>query len=1347
MLNICSCRFDQDLHDNIGRVNMAEYASFEPIDIVYTWVNGSDPQWLKKKDFWSKQHRLNQDDGNHVSSTPLGNETTYNPSNISLPISVSLNSTSSIDLDDTDSKNRYRDNYELKYSLRSVVKHAPWIRRIYLVTDNQIPHWLNMNNGNRLVVLSHEDIFQDKSVLPVFSSPSIESQLHRIPGLSKRFIYFNDDVMLGSAVYPDDFISLAGIQRLYFAWDVPKCNPGCNENWIGDGACDKACNVAACNFDYPDCVNVTATSNTNNVEKSKPSNFCNKGCPDSWLGDRVCDQRCNIPECAYDVGDCGINAVTESFPAIASLSQTATVKVGTWNTSWTDNQLLSDLYLSPNGSHPIVLRVPIDSHAFHVNLSSLACLSTSDPRECPHQDVLGFKYASAISEGDELLQTSVLVHKHHSLVGILYHQQDNAPPIPELPYDINFTVYGYNPITNISMSAAFTVRVISSSSAIKDWNEAFPSSMGVVKGYAAKCPSVSCAMSGQSQASSIDLSPQPFHKSLGSAVDVLEGIRVRVPWNSSYASYARDLFIAVFNDEMKMGVKSSYSWKAKLCDVLHKPTDSDIACDNILNESNIILLIPSRGKPWHEEINGTWKNSQILILKASSMMRDDHYLWQSSSQSIKEYAKQVLESDANAEAEILSCLSVSYLWGGNTVSAGVTVDNSSTTIPTSPPDSSVRRRLDSSDVQISRYFTQMSEFVSSLWTWFFDYDGDQEGYHRHRRKLTDTYAQSLVHVNRLYNKRYGHENRKVPAHMPHMINKYLMAELQASWPEEWNRTSSNRFRTPKDMQYSFSYYYYLLNLHKSHPADIQSFISREVDTNHDGYVDTNEFHSLLTMMYSKSLTNEDTVSVHANCSASRHINNLDPNASSYTEVFPYYFGNLRKTYDFDQLFFTVKELADCSLVRDQLLAGFDWNLYHPTHNLGSEKDIAFEMISDNYTETLKQLDSVRRRKVKFICINDNMQNPPEELLHQLSFFYEALFPKPSIFELPAGQSNPTLYTNEYRENYMKHRYFLAPFRFILATCHRLWNDFKGFGESVLSSAYQAFLLLVLNVLAKLVGDKDTELMLILHHMRDDVSRRHPIEASLLSFDLRYLSLLTIFILVIIVLKKYYSSYRVSSHHRPRQIITDELGLADKQLKKRHLSRHHHQADETAYGASSDEVSIDESANLATASEDDVDTIIQLELNRRTSFAEASESGGDPSMLSITNAESPDEDILNTLWKSTTSAGNKWSSSSTSESSLPPSVDADHATRSNLRRAGGNKKNQHVQFDVPDEAIGGIFNRVSDWLTSSTKRGSTNKPAKVSLSLLCYQGGLTLTFLSYSTRITKLTYYKVACSSI
>ena len=77
---------------------------------------------------------------------------------------------------------------QLLYSLRSIELYAPWIRHVFIVTNGQIPYWLD---SDRVTIITHNDIYPDKSHLPTFSSPSIETHLHRIPNLSERFIYLN----------------------------------------------------------------------------------------------------------------------------------------------------------------------------------------------------------------------------------------------------------------------------------------------------------------------------------------------------------------------------------------------------------------------------------------------------------------------------------------------------------------------------------------------------------------------------------------------------------------------------------------------------------------------------------------------------------------------------------------------------------------------------------------------------------------------------------------------------------------------------------------------------------------------------------------------------------------------------------------------------------------------------------------------------------------------------------------------------------------------------------------------------------------------------------------------------
>lgn len=142
----------------------------EPIDAVYTWVDGAWPGY----DELLRRH--------------AGDRHDLNP-------------------------NRYRDNLStLKYSLRSLARYAPWIRHVIIVSCRpQCPPWLN----TRDVRLVHHDEFIPAADLPTFNSFAIVANLHRIDGLSRRFVYIDDDKLFGSPVTPGDFFDDHGRPRIY----------------------------------------------------------------------------------------------------------------------------------------------------------------------------------------------------------------------------------------------------------------------------------------------------------------------------------------------------------------------------------------------------------------------------------------------------------------------------------------------------------------------------------------------------------------------------------------------------------------------------------------------------------------------------------------------------------------------------------------------------------------------------------------------------------------------------------------------------------------------------------------------------------------------------------------------------------------------------------------------------------------------------------------------------------------------------------------------------------------------------------------------------------------------------
>lgn len=220
-----------------------------------------------------------------------------------------------------------------------------------------------------------------------------------------------------------------------------------------------------------------------------------------------------------------------------------------------------------------------------------------------------------------------------------------------------------------------------------------------------------------------------------------------------------------------------------------------------------------------------------------------------------------------------------------------------------------------------------------------------------------------------------------------------------------------------------------------------------VDTDSDGLLSDNELRTLAAILTgdapSESLS-EALSECIANHSAA-FSSNLHPNHSEVvTHSTP--LGTLQKSFSM-RLFPTIEEALGCPKIEEGLREKVDWRAkgiaIAPV--MGSDKDVvAFEMIGDNYTDTLRQLDSVRARQSKFICINDNMQNPSRELETALQDFFSAFFPIPSIFELPVGKGNPTLYLDEYLRLYPQSRQYPSapsrPFRLSFAFSGRAVAD-------------------------------------------------------------------------------------------------------------------------------------------------------------------------------------------------------------------------------------------------------------------------------------------------------------------
>jgi hypothetical protein len=119
-------------------------------------------------------------------------------------------------------RTRFDQVNEIQYTIDSILKFAPFVRQIFLVTDNQIPEFLN-NKKNQdqyrtVTTVDHKEIFKEhETYLPTFNCRSIESCLFRIPNLSEHFIYFNDDFFLINETKIEDFF-IKGLPVLRGRW-------------------------------------------------------------------------------------------------------------------------------------------------------------------------------------------------------------------------------------------------------------------------------------------------------------------------------------------------------------------------------------------------------------------------------------------------------------------------------------------------------------------------------------------------------------------------------------------------------------------------------------------------------------------------------------------------------------------------------------------------------------------------------------------------------------------------------------------------------------------------------------------------------------------------------------------------------------------------------------------------------------------------------------------------------------------------------------------------------------------------------------------------------------------------
>jgi hypothetical protein len=145
-----------------------------PVDVVIAWVDGDDPKLAEKRSRYLSGARITTASGAHST--------------------------------------RFASSNEIRYCVLSILRFAPFVRNIFIVTDEQDPGIDNdvrkyfPDRTESLRIVDHREIFEGfEKHLPTFNSISIANMIWRIRGLSDNFVYFNDDTFLVRPVKPEDW--------------------------------------------------------------------------------------------------------------------------------------------------------------------------------------------------------------------------------------------------------------------------------------------------------------------------------------------------------------------------------------------------------------------------------------------------------------------------------------------------------------------------------------------------------------------------------------------------------------------------------------------------------------------------------------------------------------------------------------------------------------------------------------------------------------------------------------------------------------------------------------------------------------------------------------------------------------------------------------------------------------------------------------------------------------------------------------------------------------------------------------------------------------------------------------
>lgn len=143
------------------------------VDLVITYLNPLDKKWQEDYNYW-KDKEIKEGISEFTNRQAFGVE-------------------------------RTREWDTLKYWFRGVEKNCSWIRKVFLIVQNErhIPQWLDTNNSKLRVV--YHDEYIPKELLPTFNAMTIGMYISNIPDLSEHYIMCDDDFYFLNPIKKDRY--------------------------------------------------------------------------------------------------------------------------------------------------------------------------------------------------------------------------------------------------------------------------------------------------------------------------------------------------------------------------------------------------------------------------------------------------------------------------------------------------------------------------------------------------------------------------------------------------------------------------------------------------------------------------------------------------------------------------------------------------------------------------------------------------------------------------------------------------------------------------------------------------------------------------------------------------------------------------------------------------------------------------------------------------------------------------------------------------------------------------------------------------------------------------------------